>query len=161
MTRTNRFMTSNYPIKTCSGANVRHISRTSISWIYLFEVIERVDAVLAHFRDESDASDEDPVILFGDQTAGGRQEHLHQLRHASYNPKGAERRFLPDVRVRRLHQSLHLGRQIPCHFRRRDRTEGTQRQTNDELRGTVQVTMGTKRRMLSLFSENVEYWRSK
>lgn len=131
-------------MKTCFRANVRRISQTSISWIYLFEVIQRIDAVFTHFRDEGDTGDEDPVILLRDQTAGGRQEHLHQLRHASYNPKGAERRFLSDVRVRRLHQSLHLGRQIPRHFRRRNRTEGTQRQTNDKLRGTVQVTMGTK-----------------
>lgn len=139
-------------------ANVRRVSRTSISWMYLFEMIQRVDAVLAHFRDEGDAGDEDPVILLGDQTAGGRQKHLHKLRHASYNPKGAECRFLPDVRVRRFHQSLHLGRQIPRHFWRRDRTEGTQRQTNDELRGTVQVTMETKtRKTLSFFSENAEY----
>lgn len=131
-------------MKTCFRANVRRISQTSIFWIYLFEVIQRIDAVLTHFRDEGDTGDEDPVILLGDQTAGGRQEHLHQLRHASYNPKGAERRFLSDVRVRRLHQSLHLGRQIPRHFRRRNRTEGTQRQTNDKLCGTIQVTMGTK-----------------
>lgn len=107
-------------------------------------MIQRIDAVFTHFRDESNTGDKDPVILLGDQTAGGRQEHLHQLRHASYNPKGAERRFLSDVRVRRLHQSLHLGRQIPRHFWRRNRTEGTQRQTNDKLRGTVQITMGTK-----------------
>ena len=107
-------------------------------------MIQRVNAVLTHLRDESDASDEDPVILFGDQAASGRQKHLHQLRHASDDPKGAKRRFLSDVRIRRFHQSLYLGRQIPCHFRRRDRAEGTQRQTDDELCGTVQVTVQTE-----------------
>lgn len=107
-------------------------------------MIQRVHAVLAHLRDESDTGDEDPVILLGDEAASGRQKHLHQLRHASDDPKGAKRRFLSDVCVRRFHQSLYLGRQIPCHFRRRDRTEGTQRQTDDELCRTVQVTVQTE-----------------
>lgn len=112
--------------------------------IYLFEVIQRVDAILAHLRNEGDAGDEHPVILLGNQATGGWQKHLHQLRHTSDDPKGAERRFLPDVRVRWLHQSLDLGRQIPRHFRRRDRTEGAQCQTDDELRRTVQVTVNRK-----------------
>lgn len=86
------------------------------------------------------------MILLGDQTAGSWQEHLHQFWHASDDPKGAERRFLSNVRVWRFHQSLHLGRQIPCHFRRRNCTEGTQRQTNDELCRTIQVTVRIKKK---------------
>lgn len=81
------------------------------------------------------------MILLGNQTAGSWQKHLHQFWHTSDDSKGAERRFLSNVRVWRLHQSLHLGRQIPRHFRRRNCTEGTQRQTNDELCRTIQVTV--------------------
>lgn len=63
----------------CRASEGRYIHLypfTSIE-LYLFEMVQRVDAVLAHLRDESDAGDEDPVILLGDEAAGGRQEHLH------------------------------------------------------------------------------------
>lgn len=66
---------------------------------YLFKVIQRIDAVFAHFCDESDAGNENSMIFLGDQAAGSRQKHLHQLWHASDDPKGTECRFLPDVRV--------------------------------------------------------------
>jgi len=53
--------------------------------------------------------------------------------------KGAQRRLLADVRVRGLHQTLHLAGQIPGHFRRGDRTKSAQGQAYDELRRAVQV----------------------
>lgn len=73
MTRTDRFTTSNRILwKPVPELIIGRVYRTSVSWIYLFEVIQRVDAVLTHLRDESDTGDEDPVILLCDQAAGGR-----------------------------------------------------------------------------------------
>lgn len=89
-------------------------------------MIQRVDAVFAHLRNKSDTCDKHSVILLSDQATSCRQEHLHQLRYTSNDPKGAKCCFLPDVRVRRFHQSFNLGCQISCHFWRRDCTEGAQ-----------------------------------
>jgi len=79
------------------------------------------------------------MILLAKQGTRGRQEDLHQLGHTADDAKGAQRRLLADVRVRGLHQTLHLAGQIPGHFRRGDRTQSTQGQAYDELRRAVQV----------------------
>lgn len=40
-------------------------------------MIQRIDAVFAHFRNKSDTCNKHSVILLSDQAASGRQEHFH------------------------------------------------------------------------------------
>jgi len=42
--------------------------RANIYRIYLFEMVQCIDAIFAHLRNKSDASDENPMIFFSDQT---------------------------------------------------------------------------------------------
>lgn len=90
------------------------------------------------------------MILLAQQRPGGRQKDLHQLGHPPDDPKRTQRRLLPNIRVRTLHQPLHLAGQIAGHFRRRDRTQRAQRQPHHKLRGTVQVAGNVENRQINI-----------
>lgn len=63
-------------------------------------MIQRIDAVLTHFSDKSDSSNENSVIFFSQQTPGRWQKHLHEFRHTSDYSERTERCFFSDIRVR-------------------------------------------------------------
>lgn len=79
------------------------------------------------------------MVFVGDERPGGGQEHLHELGHLADDAEGAQGRLLAQVRVGRLEQPLHLGRQVARHLRRRDGAQRAQRQPHHELHRTVQI----------------------
>lgn len=143
-----------------------HIASPTLIFSHLLKVSQSVRAVFAHFRNQRhpryqntcerlerinyslgqltfislSLSPQLTMILFAEQRPCGRQKDLHKFGHTSNDPERTQRRLLPDVRVRTLHQSFHFAGQIACHFWRGDCAQRAQSQSHNELRRTVQVT---------------------